>query len=269
MTYANISSGGREISTLDTTGVTVPPGNVCFTPCQDRVVAASSEADWGVVKARRTPCLHLRVPDPIVDRERDGIEPEQEAVVAGSVGLALLVLLETLSPAERIAFVLHDVFALPFGEISPIIGRSPAAARQLASRARCRVRGAVISPDADLAGQRKIVDAFLAAVRGGDFQALLAVLDPEVVLRADYGAAGESREVRGAREVAEGALTFSQIAPFAQPALVNGAAGVVVAPRGRPFSVMGFTVARGRIVEIYILADPARLKRLDLSILDG
>ncbi len=210
------------------------------------------------------------VPDPIVGRA-DGSDPEHEALLADSVGLALLVVLETLAPAERLAFVLHDMFALPFDEISPIVGRSPTAARQLASRARRRVRGAAPTPDADLGRQWEVVDAFLAASRGGDFDALLAVLDPEVVLRADYGAgprgapAGGSKVVRGSRAVAGQALTFSRFAPFARPALVNGAAGVVTAPEGEPLAVMGFTVARRRIVEIDILADPARLRRINLS----
>ena len=213
--------------------------------------------------------LGARVPDPIVGRA-DGHAPEHEALLADSVGLALLVVLETLSPAERLAFVLHDTFGVPFGEIAPIVGRSPAAARQLASRARRRVRGAAPSPDADLGRQREVVDAFLAASRDGDFDALLAVLDPDVVLRADYGAAGASRMVRGARAVAGQALAFSQFAPFARPALVNGAAGLVTAPGGRALSVMGFTVRRGKVAEIDILADPERLGRLDLpAVLDG
>jgi len=211
----------------------------------------------------------MRVPDPIVSRE-NGTDPEHEALLADSVGLALLVVLETLTPAERLAFVLHDMFAVPFEEISPIVGRSSTTARQLASRARRRVRGATNVPDADLARQREVVDAFLAAARGGDFDALVAVLDPHVVLRADRGGvpAGASREVRGAEAVAEQALTFSRFAPFARPALVNGAAGVVVFERGRPFSVMGFTVTRGKIVEIDILADSERLRQLDLAVLD-
>ncbi len=207
--------------------------------------------------------LGARVPDPIVGRA-DGTDPEHEALLVDSVGLALLVVLETLAPAERLAFVLHDMFAVPFDEIAPVVGRSPTAARQLASRARRRVRGAGTVPDADLGRQREVVDAFLAASRGGDLDALLAVLDPEVVLRADYGAAGASRVVRGARAVAGQALTFSRFAPFARPALVNGAAGVVTAPGREPLSVMGFTVVRGKIVEIDILADPERLRRLDL-----
>ena len=212
--------------------------------------------------------LRARVPDPIVGRP-DGSDPEHEALLADGVGLALLVVLETLTPAERLAFVLHDTFGVPFAEIAPIVGRSPTATRQLASRARNRVRGAAPAPETDRASQRKVVDAFLAASRGGDFDALLAVLDPDVVLRADNGAAGASRLVRGARAVAGQAITYSRLAPFSRPALVNGAAGAVTAPGGQPFAVMGFTVARGRIVEIDILADPERLRRLDLSAVLG
>jgi RNA polymerase sigma factor (sigma-70 family) len=213
--------------------------------------------------------LGTRVPDLLVSRA-DGIDPEHEALLADSVGLALLVVLETLTPAERLAFVLHDMFSVPFEEIAPVVGRSPTAARQLASRARRRVQGEAHVPDADLATQREVVDAFLAASRDGDFDTLLAVLDPDVVLRIDGGAvrAGLSREVRGARAVAEQTLTFSRLSPFVRPALVNGAAGVVVAPRGRPFSVMGFTIRGGKIVEVDILADPARLSRLDVSVFD-
>jgi RNA polymerase sigma factor (sigma-70 family) len=213
--------------------------------------------------------LGTRVPDPLVSRA-DGIDPEHEALLADSVGLALLVVLETLTPAERLAFVLHDMFSVPFEEIAPVVGRSPTAARQLASRARRRVQGEAHVPDADLATQREVVDAFLAASHDGDFDTLLAVLDPDVVLRIDGGAvrAGLSREVRGARAVAEQTLTFSRLSPFVRPALVNGAAGVVVAPRGRPFSVMGFTIRGGKIVEVDILADPARLSRLDVSVFD-
>jgi RNA polymerase sigma factor (sigma-70 family) len=215
------------------------------------------------------PLLGVRVPDPIVGRA-DGADPEHEALLSDGVGLALLVVLETLTPAERLAFVLHDTFGVPFAEIAPIVGRSPAAARQLASRARNRVRGASPAPETDLARQREVVDAFMAASRGGDFGALLAVLDPEVVLRADYGAAGASRLVRGASAVANQALTYSRLAPFSRPALVNGAAGAVTAPGGVPRAIMGFTVAGGRIVEIDILADPERLGRIDLrTILDG
>ncbi len=219
-------------------------------------------------KSRREEPLGVHLPGPIVSRQ-EGIDPEHEALLADSVGLALLVVLDTLTPAERLAFVLHDMFAVPFEEIASIVGRSPAAARQLASRARRRVQGAAISPDADLARQRKVVNAFLAAARGGDFDALLAVLDPDVMVRADRAAGppGALREVRGARAVAQQALTFSRRARFAEPALVNGAVGIVVAPRGRLFAVMLFTVRRNKIVEIDVLADPARLRQLDLVVL--
>jgi len=208
-----------------------------------------------------------RMPERIVGRV-DGGDPEHEALMADSVGLALLVVLETLNPAERLAFVLHDVFAVPFEEIAPIVGRSPAATRQLASRARRRVRGAATVPDAELARQREVVDAFLVAAREGDFGALVAVLDPEVVLRADRGAvpAGASREVRGAQEVARRAVKGG--ARAARPALINGAVGVVVAPRGQLLMVLGFTISGGKIVEIDAIADPARLRQLDLTVLD-
>jgi RNA polymerase sigma-70 factor (ECF subfamily) len=178
--------------------------------------------------------------------------------------------LDTLDPAERLAFVLHDMFAVPFDEIAPIVGRSPAAARQLASRARRRVQGQAPAPDPDLGRQREVVDAFVAATREGDFEALLEVLDPDVVLRADTGTAPTvlSREVHGARAVAERALVFSQVARFSWPALVNGAAGLVTAPDRGPVSVMGFTIKDGKIVEIDILADAARLARLDLVVLE-
>jgi RNA polymerase sigma-70 factor, ECF subfamily len=214
----------------------------------------------------------VHLPDPIVSAQ-DGGDPEQQALLAEGVGLALLVVLDTLMPAERVAFVLHDTFAVPFDQIAPILGRSPAAARMLASRARRRVQGAAPAPDADLARQRAVVDAFFAAAREGDFAALVAVLDPGVVLRADRGAVplGASRVVRGAAAVADQTLTaggFSRLARFAQPALVNGAAGVVVAAGGRLVAVVGFTVRGGRIVEIDVLADPARLRRLDLAVLD-
>src|SRR5215211_942920 len=208
-----------------------------------------------------------RVPEPIVSRG-DGTDPEHEALLADSVGLALLVVLETLSPAERLAFVLHDMFAVPFEEIAPIVGRSPTAARQLASRARRRVQGAATSPEADLTRQREVVAAFLAAARGGDFEALLAVLDPDVVLRADHGVmpAGASREVRGAPAVAKRAAKGR--ARAARPALVNGEVGVVVAPRGRLLMVLGFTIGDGKIVEIDAIGDRERLSQLDLALLD-
>jgi RNA polymerase sigma-70 factor (ECF subfamily) len=218
-------------------------------------------------RTRREESLDVFVPDPIVSRE-DGVDPEGEALLADSVGLALLVVLETLEPAERLALVLHDMFAVPFDEIAPIVGRSPAAARQLASRARRRLQGATV-PDTDLTGQRQVVDAFFAAARDGDFDALVAVLDPDVVLRSDGGAVrpAASVVVHGAQAVAERAFSFAQLSPYVRPALVNGIAGVVVAPRGRPFSVMAFTVRNGKIVEIDALADPERLQQLDLTVL--
>jgi RNA polymerase sigma factor (sigma-70 family) len=188
----------------------------------------------------------------------DGTDPERETLLADSIGLALLVVLKTLAPAERVAFVLHDMFDLPFDEIALIVGRSPAAARQLASRARRRVQGADTPPGADRARQRQVVDAFLAASRGGDFDALIALLDPDVVLRSDDAAVlvGASKEVRGARAVAE---TFSGRARVAQLALVDGSVGAVWAPGGRPRVVFAFTVTKGKIVEIRLLADPERL----------
>ena len=217
-------------------------------------------------KSRREQPLGVHVPDPIVD-PADGTDPEHEALVADSVGLALLVVLETLSPAERLAFVLHDIFAVPFDEIAPIVDRSPEAARQLASRARRRVRAENTVPDADLDAQREVVDAFLAAAREGDFDRLVAVLDPDVVLRQDFGAAG-SREVRGAAAVAGQAVAYSDLGLVIKPALINGAVGLVATRDGQPFSVGGFTVRHGRIVEMDWLADAARLRELDLTILD-
>jgi RNA polymerase sigma factor (sigma-70 family) len=218
-------------------------------------------------RTRREQALDaVRVPEPIIDRA-DGTDPEHEALLADSVGLALLVVLETLNPAERLAFVLHDIFAVPFDEIAPIVDRSPEAARQLASRARRRVRAENTVPDADLAAQREIVDAFLAAARDGDFDRLVAVLDPDVVLRHDLGAAG-SREFRGAAAVAGQALAYAQPGLVAKPALVNGAAGLVATRDGEPFSVGAFTVRHRKIVEMDWLLDPVRLRRLDLTILD-
>ena len=191
-------------------------------------------------------------------------------MIDDSVGLALLVVLETLSPAERLAFVLHDTFAVPFDEIAPIVGRTPAAARQLASRARRRVRGSTVVPNADLARQRKVVDAFIAASRSGDMEALLAVLDPDVVLRVDAAAVpqGSPRVLRGAATVAGGALAFSARSQFVQPALVNGTVGVVMAPRGRLFGVGVLTIRGDRIVEMDLVADPDRLARIELAVLE-
>jgi RNA polymerase sigma factor (sigma-70 family) len=219
-------------------------------------------------KARREEPLGERFSDPIAGRQ-GGMDPEREALLADGVGLALLVVLDTLSPAERLAFVLHDMFAVPFDEIATIVERSPTAARQLASRARRRVQGATTVADADLARQRDVVDAFLAAARGGDLDALVAVLDPDVVLRADRAAAvpaDAQGEVRGASAVARRAVRGR--ARAALPALVNGAVGVVVAPRGRLLMVLGFTIRGGKVAEIDAIADPARLRRLDLVILD-
>ncbi len=218
-------------------------------------------------RSRPEESLDAHVPDPIVSGDGDN-NPEHEALLADSVGLALLVVLETLAPAERLAFVLHDMFAVPFDEIAPIVGRSPAATRQLASRARRRVQGAAV-PDTDLAHQREVVDAFFAAGRDGDFDALLAVLDPDIVVRSDGGVLRPraSGVLRGAATVAAQALTFSRLSAFVRPALVNGAAGAVVARRGQPFSVMAFTVRDRRIVEIDVLVDPERLRQLDLTLL--
>ena len=215
--------------------------------------------------SRREDSLDTHVPDPVITRV-DG-DPESDAVLADSVGLALLVVLETLEPAERLAFVLHDVFGMTFEEIAPIVDRSPVATRQLASRARRRVQGEAPTPDADLRTQRRVVNAFLAAAQAGDFEALVAVLDPDIVLRADAGAVkGMSRLVRGAQAVAGQAAAFSKMALSNQVVLVNGNIGLVCRlPDGRLFSVISFTIAGGKVVEMDILADPDRLSRLDLS----
>jgi RNA polymerase sigma factor (sigma-70 family) len=215
-------------------------------------------------KSRREDPLEARVAEPVTS-PAEGTDPEHEALLADSVGPALLVVLDTLPPAERLAFVLHDLFAVPFDEIAAIVGRSPAAARQLASRARRRVQG-VTPPDGDRTRQREVVDAFLAASRSGDFDALLALLDPDVVLRADSAAvqSGAEPEVVGAAAVAG---TFSGRARFAQPALVDGAAGAVWAPGGKPRVVFGFTIAHGKVVAIELLADSNRLGELDLVLL--
>jgi RNA polymerase sigma-70 factor (ECF subfamily) len=219
--------------------------------------------------SRREDPLDAHVPDPVITRA-DG-DPESEAMIADSVGLALLVVLETLDPAERLAFVLHDVFGMTFDEIGPVVDRTPVAARQLASRARRRVQGQAPPPDTDRQQQRRVLDAFLAAARDGDFQGLLAVLDPDVVLRADAGAlTGMSRVVRGADAVASQAATFSKSGLTNHIVLVNGSIGIVSRrPDGRPFSVLGFTIAGDSIVEINILADPERLGRLDWSAIEG
>jgi RNA polymerase sigma-70 factor, ECF subfamily len=218
-------------------------------------------------RTRREEPLDAGLPEPVVDAP-EGIDPEHEALLADSVGLALLVVLETLAPAERLAFVLHDMFAVPFDEIAEILARSPAATRQLASRARRRVRGATPPPDADPVVQREVIEAFLAAAREGDFDGLVAVLDPDVVLRADSGPDARI-EVRGAAAVAGQALAYSQLGLVVRPALVNGEAGWVTTLEGRLFSVGAFSVRDGRIVSIDILADPARLSRLDLRFLES
>jgi RNA polymerase sigma factor (sigma-70 family) len=218
---------------------------------------------------RREESLDVHIPDPVVSPEGE-LQPEQEALLADSVGLALLVVLDTLSPAERLAFVLHDMFELPFEEIAPMVGRTPAAARQLASRARRRVRGAELpAPDPDLARQRKVVDAFFLAARGGDFDTLVSLLDPDVVLRADFGARRPAapRVVHGAAAVASQALIAALPAARLHPALVNGAAGVVITVNGRPFAVMGFTVTGGKIVEIDAIVDPDRVQRIAPAVL--
>ena len=220
---------------------------------------------------RREEPVGVHVPDPVISRA-DGTNPEDEALLADSVGLALLVVLETLTPAERLAFVLHDMFDLPFDDIAPMVGRSPATARQLASRARRRVRGAdVPATDRDLARQREVVDAFFAAAHRGDFDGLIAVLDPDVVLHSDGGTAhpDASMVLRGAAEVARRTLAIAHPAAPKHPVLVNGAAGVLVTVAGQPVALMGFTVSLGKITEIDAIADPGRLRRLDLAALLG
>ena len=230
----------------DTTGVgnlgawlTTVIGRVCLNVLRDR---------------REIP--EVRIPDPIITTT-----PEEEAELVESVGLALLVVLDMLAPAERLAFVLHDMFAVPFDEIAPVIDKSPAATRQLASRARRRVQGRAPVPDPDPAVQHKAVDAFFAATREGDFEALLALLDPDVVLRCDGGTArpGLTQLLQGARTVASQAVTFAALSPHAHPVFVNGLPGVVVQPNDQPISVMAFTVSGHRIVAIDVLADPERL----------
>jgi RNA polymerase sigma-70 factor (ECF subfamily) len=229
-------------------------------------------------RTRREDPFEPHMPDVILDRP-SGTDPEHEALLADSVGLALLVVLDTLSAAERLAFVLHDIFAVPFDEIAPIVDRSPEAARQLASRARRRIQGEPTVPDVDLARQREVVDAFLVAAREGDFDALLAVLDPDVVVRADVGAVpggggapggaggAASGQVRGAVEVARRAMLFAQIGLLTHPALVNGVAGAVTTRDGVAVSVGAFTVRGGKVVALDILADPDRLRSLDLNVL--
>jgi RNA polymerase sigma factor (sigma-70 family) len=250
-----------RLSRTDTTGVenlsawlTTVVGRVCLNMLRSR-------------RTRREASLETHVPDPIVSPE-EGLDPEHEALLGDSVGLAMLVILDSLTPAERVAFVLHDVFAVPFDEIAPIVRRTPTAARQLASRARHRVQGAPV-PDADLDGQWAVADAFLAAARDGDFERLLAVLDPEVVVRSDGGVARPNLVslVRGARAVAEQAMSFRQFGDTATRVLVNGLpGGVAWLPDGSPFAVVALTIRGGRIVQIDVLADPDRLGKLDLTV---
>jgi RNA polymerase sigma-70 factor (ECF subfamily) len=212
-----------------------------------------------MLRARREEPRGVHVPEPVVSRE-DAHTPEQEALLADSVGLALLVVLETLDPAERLAFVLHDMFGVPFDEIAPIVDRSSAATRQLASRARRRIRG-TSAPDTDVPAQRAVIAAFLTAARDGDFDALLAALDPDVVLRVDRGALRPSLEARGAEAVIKQAFTFSRLASHSAPAIVNGAAGLIVETGGQVRSIAAFSIVGSKIVEIDILADPDRLNR--------
>ncbi|HKB19514.1 MAG TPA: sigma-70 family RNA polymerase sigma factor [Gaiellaceae bacterium] len=234
------------------------------------VVARLSLDELRARRARGEQPLAGRLPDLIVDGP-SGVDPEHEALLADSVGLALLVVLETLTPPERLAFVLHDIFALPFDEIAPIVGRSPAATRQLASRARRRVRPDRTVPDVDLESQREVADAFLTAAREGDFDRLVAVLDPDVVVRADFGPARGTQEVRGASAVARQALGYARAgadAGEARPALINGAAGFVAFLNGQLFSIAAVTVRNGKIVELDFFNDPERLRLIDLAILD-
>ena len=218
-------------------------------------------------QSRREEPFTPDAPEPVATGT-SGSSPEQEALLADSVGLALLVVLDRLTPAERLAFVLHDMFAVPFEEIAPIVGRSAEATRQLASRARRRVRGGG-APDPDLVRQREVVDAFIAALRAGDFEGLLAVLDPDLVVRADMPVpAGAPSEIRGAAVWAKGAVAYGHMARLTQPALVDGAIGVVVAPQGRLVRALRFTIANGKITEIEVIGNPARLGELDVSIVD-
>ena len=226
-------------------------------------------------RSRNEELVGFHLPEPLVSG-MNGPDPEQQALLADAVGLAMLVVLDELTPVERLAFVLHDVFAVPFDEIAPIVDRSPEAARQLASRARRRVRGAAPAADVDLARQRRAVDAFLAASRSGDFNALVACLDPDVVVRADFGRAPETGSVvagvtesRGAETVAQQALLFRRFAPGARHALINGAPGIVVFDRDRPYALLAVAVRGELIVEIDILADPDRLARIDFTVLDS
>lgn len=213
-------------------------------------------------RARPAQPLELHLPDPIVTSPDD--DPERQALMADAVGIALLVVLDRLSPAERLAFVLHDTFAVPFEQIGPLLERTPDAARKLASRARRRIQGARATPDPDIAKQRRVVDAFLAAAREGDFNKLLAVLHPDVVLRADFGADNDIIERTGSQAVAEMASNFANLAPYTHPVLINGAVGVLVAPNDKPFALNAYTIVDNRITAIHVFAAQARIKRLNL-----
>src|SRR4029453_18500814 len=248
-----------RLSRADTTGIdnlggwlTTVVARVCLDMLRSR-------------QSRREEPFTPDAPEPVATGTR-GSSPEHEALLADSVGLALLVVLDRLTPAERLAFVLHDMFAVPFEEIAPIVGRSAEAARQLASRARRRVRGGASSPAPDLVRQREVVDAFLAALRGGDFEGLLAVLDPDVVVRTDLVPPGAPPEVRGAAVWAKQAVAFGHLARLVRPALVDGAVGVVMARRGRLFRALTFKIAEGKITEIEVIGDPARLGQLEVAI---
>jgi RNA polymerase sigma factor (sigma-70 family) len=218
-------------------------------------------------QTRREEPFTSDAPEPVATGT-SGSTPEQEALLADSVGLALLVVLDRLSPAERLAFVLHDMFSVPFEEIAPIVGRFEEATRQLASRARRRVRGGAAAPDPDLVRQREVVDAFLAALRAGDFEGLLAVLDPDLVVRTDLAPPGAQAEVRGAAVWAKGAIAYGHMARLVRPALVNGAVGLVIAQRGRLSRALTFKIVNGKITEIEVIGDPARLGDFDVSIAD-
>ncbi|MFD8380208.1 sigma-70 family RNA polymerase sigma factor [Streptomyces sp. NPDC059679] len=241
--------------------LTTVAGRVCL----DMLRSRSSRREEPLPEQQDGP---IRLPDPVVSGP-GGVDPEQEMLVADSVGIALMIVLQTLSPAERLAFVLHDLFAVPFDEIAPILGRNSASTRQLASRARRRVEGAAPAADTDLARKREVVDAFLTASRGGDFDALLAVLDPDVVARSDGGVLRPSLLRRGAQEVASQAITFARIAEAARPVLINGSPGVVSVAEGRVVSVMAFTIRGGRITALDILTDPERIAGMDLDALSG
>jgi RNA polymerase sigma factor (sigma-70 family) len=218
-------------------------------------------------QSRREEPFAPDAPEPIATGTR-GSSPEHEALLADSVGLALLVVLDRLTPAERLAFVLHDMFAVPFEEIAPIVGRSAEAARQLASRARRRVRGGEAGPDSNFARQREVVEAFIAALRAGDLEGLLAVLDPDLVVRADMAVGSAPSEVRGAAAWAKGAVAYGHLALLTRPALVNGAIGIVVAPRGKLVRALRFRIANGKITEIEVIGNPARLGDLEVSVVN-